>query len=239
MNARDAGLTRGQIEKKLANQHRSKLSETLKTLIDAKEIRTPIKHGNSLYYFASGRGPSAEVTSEIVSKLVLDSGTKLLSQATLEKKVTGLKGKFLLEGIKCAVESKKIIQLACGTSKYFLHREVARSHFGLATAMQTNLPQPPTPPVEPELTMQAIRPVFQRLKAEQGGLSTINIYDLLKALGVPKDKLHQFLLKEAKAGHLTIHPTTTVQLKAEVIDAAIKVPGFSEPFVTVALKDEL
>jgi hypothetical protein len=52
------------------------------------------------------------------------------------------------------------------------------------------------------------------------------------------DALHQFLLKETKAGHLTIHPTTTVTLKPEVIDAGIRLPGFSEPFVTVALKDD-
>jgi hypothetical protein len=88
------------------------------------------------------------------------------------------------------------------------------------------------------LTLQAVRPVFQRLKAEQGGLGTIDIYDLMNALGVSKNTLHEFLLKEVKAGHLTIHPTTSVKLKPEVIDAGIRLPGFSEPFVTVALKDE-
>ncbi|SRR5713101_1859083 len=240
VNAKDAGLTLGRIKVKLAKRHHDKLSETLKSLVDAKEISGPTKYRGSQYYFASGRGPSVEATCEIISKLVFDSGTRLLSLAALEKKVTGMNARFFSEGIKRAVASKKIIQLVCGKSKYYLHRGVVEEHFPLSHATQS-APQwsSAKQSLEPELTMQAIQPVFQRLKAEQGGLGTIDIYDLMKALRVSKDALHQFLLKEAKAGRLTIHPTTTVKLKPEVIDAGIRLPGFSEPFVTVALKDEL
>jgi hypothetical protein len=234
VNARDAGLTRSHIEKKLAKEFRGKLSETLTSLIDAKKIRGPIKIGRSQHYFASDRGPSAEAACELVSKLVLDSKTKLLSQKILTEKVTGKNKKFVLDGIKLAVESKKIIQLTYGTSKCYLHREAAQAHFALSDVSQS----PAKPQPGSELSLQAVRPVFQRLKAEQGGLGTIDIYDLMKALGVSKDKLHQFLVKETKAGHLTIHPTTSVKVKPEVIDAGIRIPGFSEPFVTVALKDE-
>jgi hypothetical protein len=240
VNARDAGLTRAQIEKKLAKEDRGKLSGALRSLIDAKEIRGPIKRGPSQYYFASGRGPSAEVTCEIVSKLVLDSGTKLLSLAALKKTVTGLNGRFFTDGVRLAIASKKIIQLSCGASKYHFHFDVAQDYFALSKATRADPPRPSgKQSFGSELTMQTIRPVLQRLKAEQGGLGTIDIYDLMKALGVPKDTLHQFLVKEVKAGHLTIHPTTTIQLRPEVIDAAIRLPGFAEPFVTVALKDEL
>jgi hypothetical protein len=234
MNAGDAGLTLGKIKGELAKQHHGKLTGTLKSLIEAKKIRGPLKHGSSQYYFASGRGPSAEVASKVISEFVSSSGTKLLSQATLTKKITGLNGKFLADGIKLAIADRTIVQLSCGTSKYFLHRDVAEDYFGLSEPPPVDTPRPPPS----ELTLQAIRPVYQRLKAEQGGLGTIDIYDLMKALGVPKDSLHEFLKKEAKAGRVTIHPTTTVQLKPEVIDAAISLPGFSEPFVTVALKDE-
>jgi hypothetical protein len=242
VNAGDAGLTLGKIKGKLSKKHHAKLPDTLKSLINAKEIRGPIKFGPSEYYFAAGRGPSAQVTCDVVCDLVLASQTKLLSLAKLKEKVTGLKGCFLIEGVKLAITSSKIIELTCGTSKYYLHRDVAQGHFGLskATDLSKAAPADPQPPAKQssELTLQAVRPVFQRLRAQQGGLGTIDIYDLLNALGVSKDTLHQFLVKEAKAGHLTIHPTTTVQLEPEVIDAAIRLPGFSEPFVTVALKDE-
>jgi hypothetical protein len=239
LNAGDAGLTLGKIQGKggVAKQHHGKLAGTLKSLIEAKKIRGPLKHGSSQYYFASGRGPSAEVTSKAVSQLVFDSGTKLMSPAMLTKKITGLNGKFLPDGIKLAIENKTIVQLTFGRSKYYLHRDVAQKNFAFSDAAAVESPPPPRQPPG-HLTLQAVRPVFQRLKAEQGGLGTIDIYDLMNALGVSKNTLHEFLLKEVKAGHLTIHPTTSVKLKPEVIDAGIRLPGFSEPFVTVALKDE-
>jgi hypothetical protein len=214
--------------KELATQHRGNLAETLKSLLNAGEIRGPVKHGPSQYYFAAGRGPSADVTCGVVSKLAREAQVKLLSQSKLREKVTGLNGKFLAEGIKRAVAKKEIIELTCGTSKYYLHREVAQKFFALSGA---------APPDGPELTMQAVRPVYQRLKAQQGGLGTIDIYDLMKALGVSKDALHHFLMKEMKAGRLTIHPTTTVQLRPEVIDAGVRIDGHPEPFVTVTLRD--
>jgi hypothetical protein len=232
VNAGDAGLTVGRMTKELAAPHRSKLAETLKSHLNAKEIRGPVKHGNSQYYFAAERGPSADVTGRVVSKLAREAQMKLLSQAKLKEKVTGLNGKFLADGIKHAVAKKEIIELTCGTSKYYLHREVAQKFIALSEgALADSSKLSGT-----ELTMQAVRPVYQRLKAQQGGLGTIDICDLMKALGVPRDALHEFLMKEMKAGRLTIHPTTTVHLRPEVIDAGVRIDGHPEPFVTVALK---
>jgi hypothetical protein len=111
---------------------------------------------------------------------------------------------------------------------------VAQKFFALSG---TPLGDSRKPPPGSELTMQVVRPVYQRLKAQQGGLGTIDIYDLMTALGVPKVALHQFLMKEMKAGHLTIHPTTTVHLRPEVIDAGVRIDGHPEPYVTVTLKD--
>ncbi len=44
------------------------------------------------------------------------------------------------------------------------------------------------------------------------------------------------LVEEAKAGRVTIHPTTSVELPKEVIEAGIRLPGYSEPFITVVVK---
>lgn len=60
----------------------------------------------------------------------------------------------------------------------------------------------------------------------------------MKALNLPKEVLHRLLVEEAKAGRITIHPTTSVELPAEVIDAGIRLPGFAEPFVTLVVKND-
>ena len=236
VNAKDAGVTQARIKTRLAKRYHGQLQEKLKSLVDAEEIRGPVKHAGSIYYFVSGRGPSAKAACIIVSNLVLNSGIRLLSHAALKKKVTGMNAKFFSDGLQHAIEDKRIIRLACGKSKYYLHRRVAEEHFLASDPSLNKSPDKPT--AQPELTMETVRPIFRQLKAEQGGLGTIDIYDLMKSLHVSKEALHQFLLKETKVGHLTIHPTTTVTLKPEVIDAGIRLPGFSEPFVTVALKDD-
>jgi hypothetical protein len=60
----------------------------------------------------------------------------------------------------------------------------------------------------------------------------------MRTLGVPKEALHELLLKETKAGRVTIHRTTSVELAQEVLEAGIRLPGFADPFVTVVVKDE-
>jgi hypothetical protein len=231
VNARDAGLTRARITKLLAKKHHGEISKTLKALIDAEEIWGPLKHGGSETYFAAGRGPSPKTAAENVSRLVGKAGTRLVSAPTLKKKVTGKDALFLADGVKLAVATKAIIQLACGRSIYYLHRDVAAPYF--SAAIDSPEPLPPGR----GLTMETVRPAMLRLIAEQGGLKIVKIYDLLKSLGVSKDELHQFLVQEAKAGRMTIHPTTSVDLRAEIIEAGIRLPGFSEPFVTVAIED--
>jgi hypothetical protein len=231
VNAGDAGVPRGRIKEKVAKRHRDEISQTLKALVDAKEVWGPVKHGNSEYYFAWERGPSAKTAANVISGLVSKSGTRLLTKTQLEKQVGGMDAKFFAEGIELAISTKRIVQLVCGKSKRYFHRETAEKYFSLA------LPPPVGRPDRSELTMETVRPILLRLTAEQGGLSTIKIYDLLRSLDVSKEELHEFLKKEAKAGRLTIHPTTSVKLMPEVIEAGIKLPGFSEPFVTVAIRD--
>jgi hypothetical protein len=172
-------------------------------------------------------------------RFVLQSGVKLLSRAGLEKKVTGMHRRFLADAIKHAVASQVIVELACGTSKYYLHRDVVAEYFGFeVTSVDANALREPTTAVNPKLTFGDLLPVYRRLKAEQGGFSAVKIFDLMKALNLAKDDLHRLLLEEAKAGRVTIHHTTSVELPPEVIDAGIRLPGFAEPFLTVVFKND-
>jgi predicted RNA methylase len=87
-------------------------------------------------------------------------------------------------------------------------------------------------------TLAEIVAAADAIKAEQFGFSAIKIFDLARRLGVPATDLHPVLLAEAKAGRVTLHHTTSVELPRAVIDAGIRLPGFSEPFVTVVVKPE-
>jgi len=251
ISAGDSGLGIGKIREKFAGKSKAKTKERSGEL-DAKlgelgrsgAIWGPLKHGGTQYYFASGRGPSIEKASAVITALVQRAGVKLLSKAGLEKKVVGMNKRFCADGLKHAISGQKIVELSCGSSKYYLHRDVAEDYFGFATAppdiseRKETPPAPPSPPSPSSLALEDILPAYRRLKAESGGFSAVKIYVLLQALDVPKETLHRLLIEEAKAGRVTIHPSTSVNVSSEVVEAGIRLPGYAEPFITVTVKGE-
>jgi len=239
IDAGDTGLSFGKLSAKFIGKSKAKdrtaaLREQLAALIRDGAIRAPLKHGATQYYFATGRGPSVDTASEAIVGLVFRSGIKLLSKAVLEKKVIGMNRRFFADGLKHATSSGTILELSCGSSKYYLHREVATDYFGF----EPTASEPPRTKPARSLTLENLLPAYRRLKAEQGGFSAVKIYDLMQAMNGSKEDLHRLLVEEAKAGRVTIHPTTSVDLPKEVVDAGIRLPGFAEPFVTVVVPDE-
>jgi len=241
----DAGLSLAAITKKFAGTSKDRaveLRERLASLAREGTILGPFKYRGSKLYFAAGRGPSVETASQAIVSLVSRSGVKLLSKPTLTKKVTGMNARFFPDGLKHAISSQAIMELSCGSSKYYLHRDVAADYFGFEAASGNDTGNRTEQLIAdasgPRLTLEEVLPAYRRLKAEQGGFSAVKIFDLMKALDGSKEDLHRLLVDEAKAGRVTIHPTTSVELPAEVIDAGIRLPGFSEPFVTVVVKNE-
>jgi hypothetical protein len=240
IKAGDSGLSIGKITERFAGKSRAKdrlaaLREKLAALVRDGAISGPFNFNRTQYYFAPGHGPSTETASDVIVSLVLRSGVKLLSKAALEKKVTGKNRRFFADGIKHAVATQSILELSCGKPKYYLHRDTAAEYFGFATTAPGNgisVPRPPT------LTLENLLPAYRRLKAEQGGFSAVKIFDLMQALNGSKEDLHRLLVEETKAGRVTIHPSTTVDLPKEVIDAGIQFPDSPEPFVTVVVKSE-
>jgi hypothetical protein len=247
--AKDAGLSLAAIKTALFGKSKTggkerdaELRDMLVSLTREGAIWGPLKHRGTHYYFATGQGPSIETASDVVTRLVQRSGVKLMSRPGLAKKVTGMNKPFFTDGLKNAVASRAIVELSCGSSKYFLHRDVAAEYFDFETSDEASAPvaQPaPGPSVaEPDMTLADLLPAYRRLRAEQGGFSAVKIFDLMKALGRPKEVLHRLLVAEAEAGRVSIHHTTSVELPAEVIDAGIRLAGYAEPFVTVVVKDE-
>ena len=58
----------------------------------------------------------------------------------LEKKVTGMNGRFFADAIKHAVATRAIVELDCGKSRYYLHRDVAAEYFDFESADYGPLP---------------------------------------------------------------------------------------------------
>ncbi|MFD2183915.1 hypothetical protein [Rhodoplanes azumiensis] len=250
--AGDAGLTLGALKTKFVGaatrgkpEREAALRDTLAALTRDGAIWGPVRHGGTQYYFGRGRGPSIETASALVVRLVLQAGTKLVSKAGLEKKVTGMQRRFFADALKHAVASRAIVELSCGSSKYYLHRDVAADRFGFDPRDEIGAGSRRTPHAAPAsagmpapvLTFETLLSAYRRIKAEQGGFSAVKILDLETALGASRDNLHALLLAEAKAGRVSLHPTTSVELPPAVIAAGIRLAGFSEPFVTVVVKD--
>jgi len=249
IDAGDAGLTIGKITEKFAGKSKPRervaaVREKLAALARDGAIWGPLKYSRTQRYFAAGRGPSIETASDSIVGLIARSGVKLLSKPGLKAKVTGMNKVFFDDGLKHAVSSRAILEMSCGTSKYYLHREVAADRFAFEPTspdLPSPLPQPGSSepvPRRPDLTLESLLPAYRRLKAEQGGFSAVKIFDLMQALNGSKEDLHRLLVEEAKAGRVTIHPTTSVDLPKQVIDAGIRLPGFAEPFITVVVKNE-
>ncbi|MEN3286195.1 MAG: hypothetical protein V7634_495 [Bradyrhizobium sp.] len=245
-----AGLTMSAITAKFAAKGAPKdraapVREKLNRLVRDGAVRGPFKHGVAQYYFAAGHGPSVDTASQAIIDLVSRSGVKLLSKPGLEKKVTGMNKRFFADGLKHATATQAIAELSCGSSKYYLHRDVAADYFGFEVdASDEATPAPERQTLDGDvgpatsLTLDDLLPAYRRLKAEQGGFSTVKIFDLLQALNRPKEDLHNLLLAETKAGRVTIHPISTVDLPREEIEAGIRLPGFAEPFVTVVVTND-
>jgi hypothetical protein len=240
IDAGDAGLSIGKLNAKFVGRSKAKerldpLRKKLAVLVGEGAIRGPLKYGATQYFFAADRGPSIETAKEAIVAFVARSGVKLSSKVGLEKKVIGMNRRFFADGLGLAVASRDILELRCGSSRYYLHSEVAADYFGLSP-ISTDFAE--TSAAGSVLTFETLLPVYRRLKDRQGGFSAVKIFDLMRELRGSKEDLHRLLIEEARTGRVTIHPTTSVDLPAEVIEAGLRLPGFSEPFITVVIKNE-
>jgi len=213
----------------------AELRDLLLALTRDGSIRGPFKSGASQFYFAAGHGPSVDRVCELVERLVRDAGVKPPSKKALEDKVKGLNKRYFPDALKQAISKRAILELSRGSSKFYLHRDVAAERFGWERANPSG-PQASAP--ERLLTFEDLLPVYRRLQAEQGGFTAINISEVVKALKAPQADVHRLIAQEAKTGRVTVHASTSVNLPEDVLSAALRLPGHAEPFVTVAVKED-
>jgi hypothetical protein len=175
-------------------------------------------------------GKTLGIVADELEILIENSGTKLLSVTAMKKKV-GSTGKDLVEDALALLVSRAVlIKLSFGASKLYLHQKIATAFWPTATPIR-----PVQGPLKPpqNLTAAQVLPVYERLKKEQHGIDTVLIYDLMTALKVPKEPLHNFIKSEMKAGRAFIHPSTSLSIPNEAIDYGILLEG--DPYVQVAV----
>jgi hypothetical protein len=214
----------------------AELRDLLGALTRDGSIRGPFKSGASQIYFSAGHGPNVDRVCDLVERLVRDAGVKLPSKKALDDKVKGLNKRYFPDALKQATSKRAILEVIRGSSKFYLHRDVAAERFGWERGNPSGAQQEPA--TERPLSFEDLLPVYRRLKAEQGGFKAINISDVVKALKAPQTDVHRLIAEEAKAGRVTVHGANSVDLPDEVMAAALRLPGHAEAFVTVAVKED-
>src|SRR5262249_2248778 len=122
---------------------------------------------------------------------------------------------------------------------FYVHRDIVLEQLRLTDALG-GAPSHAAPSQSSQrtvLSLDHVRPAYERLKTEQGGIGAVKIYDLMTRLEASKQDLHQLLIEEAKNGRVSLHRASTAKFPQEVIDAGIQLEGQPEPLVTVVLKE--
>jgi hypothetical protein len=232
------GRTKSDLASKIPMSHRSKSASILNELRSAGTIRGPFKN-RSDYYFSPQFAPTSVQTEGLIEVLLRDTGTKLTTKSALEKRITGFLKIFFKDALAALKSEARIVELRGGQSTYYVHRDAVLEQLRLTDDSEAGTPK--APPLQPSrhatVTLEDIRPIYERLKIEQGGIGTVKIYDIMTRLGAAKEALHRLLLEEAKIGRISLHRASTARFPPEAIEAGIRLDGQPEPLVTIVLKE--
>jgi hypothetical protein len=229
------GLTEAALAKRLRVLARE-IPSLLQPLKLDGSLYGPLSIGRSKRYFAAEHAPTREKVADQIEEWLRDAGLNLTSFSKLEGLFKGAAKIFFLDALSALKADGKIVELRDPRkSKLYLHREPLLEQLRAHAEIRNR--GPASQKSASAISLEQVRPVYQALKAQQGGISAVTIFDVLKRLGASKEELHRLLLDEAKRGRVTLHPSSTTNFGREVVDAAIKLEGQPYPFVTVVLKE--
>lgn len=235
--ARHKGLTASALEKKLPAAQRDRSAAILGGLKAAGRIRGPFKSGRSQYYFAPDFAPTRAQAEALIEKSLRDAGLKLATRSELGDRVKGLLQVFFRDALASLKSETKIVELKRGRNTFYVHREPLLDQLGLTDDQdQAEAPAPARTLVRATMTLADVRPIYEQLKAQQGGISAVRIYDIMRRLSAAKEDLHRLLLEEERNGRVSLHRASTAGYPREVTEAGIRLPGQPEPLVTVVVK---
>ena len=210
-------------------------SAQLKKLKADGSIRGPLPIGRSKRYFVTEQAPTREQVEARIERRLRDAELKLTSLSDLEALARFAPKAFFKDALSALKANGTIVELRGPMkSKLYLHCEPLLEQLRPERDLKKRVP--PSEKPNHSISLERIRPVYEAVKAQQGGISAVTIFDVLKGVGGSKDELHRLLLDEAKRGRVTLHPASSVKFSQEIMEAGIQLEGQPYPFVTVVLR---
>jgi hypothetical protein len=235
------GLTTTALAKAISAPAANKqLSSAINKLKSRGAIRGPFRMGRSSIFFEAQSAPTREHLESRIEDLLRRAGTRVTTRSDLDKGMKGVVQSLYKDAISALKAEGKIVELRnARRSPLYVHRDAIIEQLRVERSADTDRKTlPPIQPSEPApISLDDLRPHYLALKAEQGGISTVKIHDILKKIGVSKDELHALLLREAQRGRVSLHAASTVNFPREVIEAGIRVEGEQQPYVTFILRE--
>ena len=235
------GLTATTLAKAISAAAANKLLFSAITKLKSRgAIRGPFRIGRFNFFFETKSAPTREHLESRIEDLLRRAGTRVTTRSDLDKGMKGVVQSLYQDAISALKAEGKIVELRnARRSPLYVHRDPIIDQLRVESGGDHER-RPPSPTQSSEaasISLDDVRPYYHALKAEQGGISTVKIYDILKKLGVSKDELHALLLREAKRGRVSLHAASTVNFSREVMEAGIRIEGEQQPYVTLILRE--
>jgi hypothetical protein len=235
------GLTAAALAKAISAPAANKqLSSAITKLKSRGAIRGPFRIGRFSLFFEAKSAPTREYLESRIEDMLRRAGTRVTTRSDLDNGMKGVVQSLYKDAISALKAEGKIVELRnARRSPLYVHRDAIIDQLRVESGGDRDRrpPSSPQPPEATSISLEDVRPYYLALKAEQGGISTVKIHDILKKLGVSKDKLHALLLHEAKRGRVSLHAASTVNFPREVMEAGIRIEGEEQPYVTFILRE--
>jgi hypothetical protein len=233
------GLTTTALAKTIsAHAGNKQLSTAITKLKSRGAIRGPFRMGRFSLFFEAKSAPTREHLESRIEDLLRRAGTRVTTRSDLEKGMKGVVQSLFKDAISALKAEGKIVELRnARRSPLYVHREAIIDQLRVESESDRRPPPATQPSEAASISLDDVRPHYLTLKAEQGGISAVKIYDVLKKLGVSKGKLHALLLREARRGRVSLHTASTINFPREVMEAGIRIEGEQQPYVTFILRE--
>jgi hypothetical protein len=234
------GLTAAKLAEAISAPTAKQLSSAITKLKSRGAIRGPFRLGRFSLFFEAKSAPTRQDLESRIEDLLRRAGTRVTTRSDLDKGMKGVVQSLYKDAISALKAEGKIVELRnARRSPLYVHRDAIIDLLRLENGGDRDRrPSSPTPSSgAASISLNDVRPYYLALKAEQGGISTVKIYDVLKKLGVSKDELHALLLHEARQGRVSLHSASTINFPREVMEAGIKIEGEQQPYVTFIMRE--
>ena len=233
------GLTTAALAKAISAPAANKqLSSAVTKLKSRGAVRGPFRMGRFSLFFEAKSAPTREHLESRIEDLLRRAGTRVTTRSDLDKGMKCVVQSLYKDAISALKAEGKIVELRnARRSPLYVHRDAIIDQLRVERSGDGDRPPPTQPPEAASISLDDVRPHYLTLKAEQGGISAVKIYDILKKLSVSKEELHALLLREAQRGRVSLHAASTVNFPREVMEAGIRIEGEQQPYVTFILRE--